>query len=130
MKKLNKIYLAVPYSKMDNELSFEIANRTMVRFLNLRNNVFSPITHTHPIVEMGLTKGTWDYWAEYDCQFIDWADEIIVIIPPTDNGWELVFTSIGVQAEIKYGEKHGKRVRYFDYATQKFVKVPELIEEE
>ena len=133
MKKLNKIYLAIPYSKMDGNLSFKLANEIMVHFLNKGNNVFSPITHTHPIVDMGLTSGAWDYWGEYDCQFIDWADEMIIIIPPNNkdiNGIELILSSTGVQAEIEYCNKIGKKVRYFDYETKKFVKIPELVLEE
>lgn len=129
MKKLNKIYLAIPYSKMDTDLSFSLANEMMVYFLNKGNNVFSPITHTHPITKMGLTSGAWDYWGDFDRQFVDWADEIVVIIPPTEDGVELVHTSVGVNGEIEHGNKTGKPHRFFDYETKKFVKLPELVSE-
>ena len=125
-KKINKIYLAIPYSKMDKGYSYELVNKITIEFLNQGNNVYSPITHTHPLVMMGL-DGAWDYWEEYDYQFLDWADEIIVVIPPTENGIQLVQDSIGVQAEIKYGIKTGKPYRFFDYVTKEFVDVPELI---
>jgi hypothetical protein len=94
----------------------------MVYFLNKGNNVFSPISHTHPIAKMGLTSGAWDFWGDYDLQFVDWSDEIVVIVVP-ENGWELIETSIGVQAEIEHGKLTGKRVRYFDYETKCFVKL-------
>lgn len=126
MKKLNKIYLAVPYSKMDVELSYKIANKTFAILLEKGNNIFSPITHSHPITKLGF-KGDWDFWRVRDYQFIDWSDEIIVIVPPTENGWDLVYTSTGVQAEIKYGIKNNKLVRYFDYKTKQFTNLPELI---
>jgi len=120
-KQINKIYLAIPYSKIDKQYSYELVNKATIYFINKGNNVYSPITHTHPLVMMGL-DGAWDFWAECDYQFIDWADEIVVVIPPVDNGWQLVEESVGVQAEIKYGKKTGKPVKYFDYETKMWVK--------
>jgi hypothetical protein len=128
-KKLNKIYLAIPYSKMDVELSYKLANEMFAYFLNRGNNVFSPITHSHPLTKLGF-RGDWDFWQDCDHQFIDWSDEIVVVVPPTDNGWELVFTSTGVQAEIKYGDETGKKTKYIDFVTKKFVTPPVLISEE
>jgi hypothetical protein len=127
MKKLNKIYLGIPYSKMDVELSYKVANEMFAKFLELGNNVFSPITHSHPLTKLGF-RGDWDFWQDCDHQFIDWCDEIIIIIPPTDDGYDLVLSSTGVQAEIKYGIKNGKKIRYFDYAKRLFVKMPEVVE--
>ena len=118
--KIKKIYLAIPYSKMDKELSFTIANEISIRFLNKGFNVFSPITHSHPLVKKGLLNGAWDFWEKIDCQFIDWADEIVVIIPP-NNGIELIETSVGVQGEINYAKQTNKPYRYFDYNKKRFV---------
>jgi len=132
MKKLNKIYLAIPYSKMDGELSFNLANEVMISLLNAGHNVFSPITHTHPLVRLGV-RGDWKFWKQVDLEFIDWTDEMVVIIPPdTDKitGIELLETSVGVQAEIKYCKEQGKDVKYFDYNTKIFIKIPELVSEE
>ena len=128
MKRLNKIYLAIPYSKMDVELSYKIANEMFAHFLELGNNVFSPITHSHPLTKLGF-RGDWDFWQDCDHQFIDWCNEIIIVIPyDTDEftGIELVESSTGVQAEVRYSEEHGKRVRYFDYNKKCFVKLPAL----
>lgn len=127
-KKINKIYLAIPYTKIDKQYSYDLANVITFDLINQGNNVYSPITHTHPLVMMGL-EGSWDFWAECDYQFIDWADEIIVVIPPVENGIETVQESVGVNAEIKYGIETGKPVRFFDYATKEYVGVPELVNE-
>lgn len=132
MKKLNRIYLAIPYTKMDGDLSFKLANEILVYFINKGYNVFSPITHSHPLTKLGV-RGDWEFWEQVDLEFIDWADEMIIIIPPDDkdiSGVELVKSSTGVQAEIDYCIKTNKKVRYFDYETNKFVKIPELILEE
>ena len=132
MKKLNKIYLAIPYSKMDGDLSFKIANEMMVHFLNKGSNVFSPITHSHPLTNLGI-RGDWKFWEQIDLEFIDWSDEMIIIIPPTNNnisGIDLILSSIGVQAEIEYCNKSGKKIRYIDYETKKFVNIQELVLEE
>ena len=125
-KKINKIYLAIPYSKIDKQYSYNLVNQITFDLINAGNNVYSPITHTHPLVMMGL-DGAWDFWEQCDYQFIDWADEIIVTIPPVENGIEIVQESVGVQAEIKYGIKTGKPIRFYDYATKEFVDVPELM---
>ena len=125
-KKINKIYLAIPYSKIDKQYSYNLVNQITFDLINDGNNVYSPITHTHPLVMMGL-DGAWDFWEQCDYQFIDWADEIIVTIPPVENGIEMVQESVGVQAEIKYGIKTGKPIRFYDYATKDFVDVPELM---
>ena len=125
-KKINKIYLAITYSKIDKHYSYSLVNQITFDLINAGNNVYSPITHTHPLVMMGL-DGDWDFWEQCDYQFIDWADEIIVTIPPVENGIEMVQESVGVQAEIKYGIKTGKPIRFYDYATKDFVDVPELM---
>ena len=73
------------------------------------HNVFSPITHSHPIAKLGV-KGTWDYWQKIDYQFIDWADEVWVLIPK--EGLTSVLKSTGVVAECKYALQHNKKIKY------------------
>lgn len=97
-KSLKKIYLAIPYSGME-ESSFEQANKATVALLNQGFNVFSPITHSHPLTKEHL-PGTWDFWKEIDYQFLDWADILIVLCP--EEGIERVNSSTGVQSEIEY----------------------------
>ena len=125
MKDLKKAYLAIPYSKMDKELSYKIANEISVYFINKGYNIFSPITHSHPLSKYGL-RGDFAFWEKMDKQFIDWCDEVIVVVVP-NNGWELIESSIGVQGEIEHANLTGKRVRFFDYETKMFVKLKELV---
>jgi len=110
-KQLKKIYLAIPYTGMV-ESSFEQANKASVLILNKGLNVFSPITHSHPLtlLEGYTVPHTWDYWQHIDYQFVDWCDEIWVLIPK--EGIEYLKNSTGVKAEIKYGLKHNKHIKF------------------
>lgn len=112
-----KIYLAIPYTGIE-EQSFEIANNTTVLFLNQGYNVFSPITHSHSLSRFNL-PGDWAFWQKIDYQFLEWADELVVIIPAFKEGLEKVEKSVGVQAEIKYAKELKKPIYFFDQATQK-----------
>ena len=108
---MKKIYLAIPYSGM-TESSYKQANLASVLILNERMNVFSPITHSHPLTLLdGYTiPHTWEYWQNIDYQFIDWADEVWVLVP--EEGTEKVLASTGVQAEIKYAIQHDMPVKF------------------
>lgn len=106
-KILLKVYLAIPYSGME-ESSYEQATKATMLIINeLGHNVFSPITHSHPIAKLGV-KGTWDYWQKIDYQYLDWADEMWVLIPK--EGLDKVLLSTGVVAETKYAVKNNKKV--------------------
>jgi len=108
-KKLLKIYLAIPYSGMEESSYKQATEATMLVINEYGYNVFSPITHSHPIAKLGV-KGTWDYWQNIDYQFIDWADEVWVLIP--EEGIHKCFLSTGVVAELKYAEKHEKPIKF------------------
>ncbi len=101
-----KIYLAIPYSGME-ESSFQQANEATVRLLKQGFNVFSPITHSHPLTRFNL-PGTWEFWSKIDYQFLDWCDVCLVLIPK--EGVEKVHASTGVQAEKNYSQKHDKLI--------------------
>lgn len=104
-----KIYLAIPYSGIQ-ESSYEQANVATSILINEYDfNVFSPITHSHPLTKLGV-KGSWDYWKILDFQFIDWADEVYVLIPK--EGLIKNFLSTGVVEEIRYAEECLKPVKF------------------
>lgn len=110
---MRKIYLAIPYSGMEKS-SYEQANRATVILLSSGYNVLSPISHSHPLTyshENIELPGTWEFWSKVDYQFIDWSDEIIVLIPK--EGYDKVRDSTGVQAEIKYGIENNKSVTFY-----------------
>lgn len=107
---MKKIYLAIPYSGME-ESSYEQANLATagIQSSNLDLLVFSPITHSHPLTKTEFQmSGSWEYWQNIDYAFIDWVDEVWVLIPA--EGYDKVQASTGVQAEINYATKLGKPV--------------------
>lgn len=108
---MKKIYLAIPYSGME-ESSFNQATEATARIIAANNelNVFSPITHSHLLTKVeGVTvPGNWEFWKKVDYQYIDWADEVWVIIP--DEGYDKVNASVGVKAEIAYANQKGMTV--------------------
>ena len=111
---MKKIYLAIPYSGMEQS-SYDQATFATSQIINqYMINVFSPITHSHPLVKYGA-KGTWDYWQNIDYQFIDWCDEVWVLIPK--EGRDKIEKSTGVQAEIKYAKETGKPVKFISVQT-------------
>ncbi len=115
-KRFTKIYLAIPYSQIEKESSYRQATLATQILVNEGFNVFSPITHSHPLAKLG-TKGTWDYWQNVDYDFIDWADELYVLVP--EEGYESVEKSIGVQAELVYATKEGKPIKYIQIINGK-----------
>ena len=115
---MKKVYLAIPYSGMDTS-SYEQATAATAHIINeYEINVFSPITHSHPLVKYGA-KGTWDYWQKIDYQFIDWADEVWVLVPT--EGRARVEKSTGVQAEVQYAVETGKLVKFIQVINNQIV---------
>lgn len=130
MKKLRKVYLAIPYSKWDVNLSFKVANEMTVILLNKGYNVFSPITHSHSLTKLKkyTVPHTWDYWRLIDYQFIQWADELIVVVP--DANMDLVKASTGVMAEIKYAKRKKIPVSYIHFDSKKMKEVEQTLKGE
>ena len=69
--------------------------------------VFSPIVHSHPLVEYGLPPD-WDFWQRCDREHLQHCDEVFVLML---DGWR---DSAGVQAEVRLAEELGKPVSYLD----------------
>jgi len=111
-----KIYLATAYTGYEKK-SFDIANKVAAQFIKEGHFVFSPISMSHPIAELGVLDGSWDTWKELDMEFIRWCDEIVVI----NFGNEIIdenheiSKSVGVQDELKYGKEIGKSISYYRY---------------
>jgi len=112
---MKKVYLAIPYTGIE-ESSFEQANEAAAIILNKNINVFSPISHCHTIAKEHKLPGTWNFWEKVDYQFIDFSNEVWVLIPK--EGEEKIKESVGVMAEIKYAKNTGKPV-YFIKVEQK-----------
>lgn len=105
------VYLATPYSHPNAEIRewrFRRVNKVAARLMSEGLHVFSPISHTHPIAEVGdLPKG-WEYWEEYDRTILASCVKMIVF---RQEGWN---TSVGVQAEIAIAKELGLPIEYVD----------------
>lgn len=118
IKNLSKVYLAIPYSGMRRS-SYKQATYCTAILMNKGNyNVFSPITHSHPLTKYKL-RGDWAFWEQVDYQYIDWADEVFVLVPK--EGLQKVFTSTGVVAEIKYATSKNKPITFIEIINDKIV---------
>jgi hypothetical protein len=69
-------------------------------------NVLSPITHSHPLHEIGQCDGDWKFWEKIDREFIQCSQRMVVLML---DGWRI---SEGVQAEIKIAQEAGLPVEY------------------
>ena len=68
-----KIYLAIPYSDPDPEVRkgrFELVNRMAVELLEEGFNIWSPISHSHPISLYMDNSNDSDFWCENSLAFL------------------------------------------------------------
>ncbi len=107
---MKKIYLATPYSTNSDPatriIRFLAVNKVAARLMLEDFLVFSPISHTYPILLAGDLPIGWKFWAEYDRTFIEWCDKVYIFMQP---GWR---ESVGVTAEIKIAEELNKPIIY------------------
>jgi len=102
------IYLAVPYSHPDpgvRQERFRAACKVAATLLRSGQAVYSPIVHSHPLVDEGLPTD-WSFWETFDRPHLERCDQVIVLML---DGWE---TSAGVRAELELARQPNKPVRY------------------
>lgn len=106
---MRRVYLAVPYRGAE-ERAFRAVTRLAATLIRDGAAVYSPITHSHPIVLADPSiPGHFDFWADMDYSFIThWATEVVVLKMP---GWE---KSTGVRREVAYAELLGIPVSCVD----------------
>lgn len=123
---LKKIYLAIPYTGNEEE-SFQMANEVAAQLIALKQYVFSPISHSHHIAATGLVHDTYDTWLDLDEQFLNWCDEVVVVVPNNRGlikGIGLVLKSKGVIQEILWAKQQNKDVSFVAYNTETKTIVP------
>lgn len=77
-----------------------------------RVNIFSPITHSHPLPKyIPRRLDTHSMWLGLDFQWIDCCEEMWVYMQP---GWD---ESYGVAKEIEHCQETDKPIRFFNYKT-------------
>jgi len=104
-------YLATPYSNEDSEIEhkrFNDINGISARLFQKRLMVFSPISHSHPIKQVGCLPGDWEFWNTFDRCIIRSCESLIVY---RADGWD---SSIGVREEIKIAESFSMDIYYID----------------
>jgi len=109
-------YLACPYSDDDREVRlarFDAVNRVASELMRQGLHIFSPISHTHPILESGGLPCGWDYWAAYDRAVLSVCNKLIVL---KLDGWE---RSIGVTAEVQIAVEMGLPIEYLEPAERR-----------
>jgi hypothetical protein len=114
------IYLASPYSHENPDVEEDRADevsRIAAELIRGGARIFCPIAHSHAIAKHGLPGG-WEFWEEYDREYLEFCDELIVALM---DGWK---DSKGVRAEIMEMDKLGKPVKYYDPATKEMSESP------
>jgi len=104
-----KIYLACPFSSDDptvRQWRFDSVNVKACELMANGHIVFSPISHSYPIALAGDLPLGWDFWERMDRAFIEWADEVWVLML---DGWN---ESEGIRVEINIAGELGRPVRY------------------
>ena len=112
-------YFAHPYTCRDNdgnfvfegeEANFQICNIRAGELLNLGYNIYSPISHTHPIHRASpsmLARHEHELWYQLDNEVIDSTNWAGIILAP---GWE---NSSGCKAEKDKIEAKGLPSRLY-----------------
>lgn len=118
-----KIYLAIPYTE-DREKSFQIANEVAAQLISLKAIPFSPISHSHPLALTGLCTNDHDTWMNYDKHFVDWADELFIVVPADMRGIESVLASRGVMQEMYWASEARKPISFIRYSVENKVMTP------
>lgn len=89
-------------------------------------NVFSPITHSHPLHELAGLRGDWAYWEKVDRDYLRCSCRIVNLTIP---GWR---DSTGVCAERQMAREQGLPAFYVTLypATKIFTASYELFDYE
>jgi len=112
-------YFAHPYTCKDKdgnfvpegeEANFHLCCQRAARLMEHGYNLYSPISHTHPIHRASptfLARHEDEMWYHLDNEFIDSTNWTGIILAP---GWK---TSSGCKAEKERIEAKGGSVRYY-----------------
>lgn len=103
-------YLACPYSHPNPEVMewrYEQATKAAAWLISQHElNVFSPITHSHPLHKLGGCKGDWNFWEKIDREYLGASNTLLILYL---DGWE---HSVGVNAELKIARELGLHIDF------------------
>jgi len=110
------IYIACPYSHEESsveEFRFDKVSEFAGLCIKQGEQVFSPITHGHPMhVRVELSNG-WAFWQKYDLWFLCRCSLVRVLCL---EGWK---ESEGVTAEIEAAKSLEIPIEYYDGSFRK-----------
>jgi hypothetical protein len=115
-----KVYLATPYGWGKNKgLTAKFIHWWRYRKVTKiaawwmkKYNVFSPITHTHPMSK--YAKLSHAEWLERDFDWIELCDELWVFCQP---GWQ---SSDGVRQEVEFARSKGLAIKFLKRGGKEF----------
>lgn len=108
------IYMAGPYTHLSyhiREKRFKDLCWTAAQLIKSGLMIYSPISHSHPILEIGQLPVSFDYWKEFDEHMISLSSRVIVI---TLDGWK---ESRGVTSEISFSVRNQKVVEFYSLSS-------------
>lgn len=104
---MKKVYLALPYSHKQDQMRehrIEIARRIAKLLILQSYIVICPVLQSHGL---GLPTD-WQFWEKHDFAFLEWCDELWIIMLPD---WE---KSVGVQSETGVAKILRKKIIYLE----------------
>lgn len=117
------IYLGCPYSHDNPEVMeqrFIAVNKVAARLMGDGLHVYSPISHTHPIVLQGDLPRDWKYWGAYDRTMLGLCTEFCIIL---NDGWD---KSVGLREEMKIALDIGMAISTIKPGKHKRVLLPKV----
>lgn len=125
MIKRNKIYyLASPYSDNSNSVMrkrYVEQGRLAVILIHKGYKLITPIEMCHNLSKRYKLPSGYFYWKYRDRTLLQHCDGIIVCLM---KGWD---TSVGVTDELKYAQRLGIEIKFFNPITERFVNYKKAI---
>ena len=115
-------YFAHPYTARDKdgnfvpeaeEANFQLCNQRAARLIEAGYNIYSPISHTHPIHRASpvfLSRHEHEAWYELDMEFLAKTQFDGIILAP---GWE---DSKGCRMEQEWFTEKGLEIKFYTTA--------------
>ena len=104
-----KAYLCCPYShesEQVRERRFDAANRAAAGLIEKGYNVFSPISHSHPIAKHIGNNNDSVFWVDMDLEWMRFAEIVFVLMM---DGWD---QSDGIKKEVLFATQNDIPVQY------------------
>ena len=115
------IYLASPYTHKDPQVQqqrYELAMEAVAEFLRQGEFVYSPIVHCHEMAKRHSLPTDYQFWWNYNVDFMDSAQSIYVLCI---DGWK---ESAGVRKEIEFAIADMYRLRFYSFVAGALIELP------